>query len=83
MASRANFDPRPLILEGKTVRLEPLTVDHGAGMLAVAAEESIWNFFAVPAPSNLDQAKEWIQGRLADQEAEHAEAKKLLATISG
>ena len=70
MALQASFDPRPVTLEGKTVRLEPLTLDHGAGMLAVAAEESIWNFFAVPAPSNLDQAKEWIQGRLADQDAE-------------
>ncbi len=70
MSSHSSFDPRPIILEGRTVRLEPLTLDHGAGMLAVAAEDSIWNFFAVPAPTNLDQAKKWIQGRLADQEAE-------------
>ena len=70
MSLQASFDPRPVTLEGKIVRLEPLTMDHGGGMLAVAAEESIWNFFAVPAPTNLEQASKWIQGRLADQEAE-------------
>ena len=70
MASQASFDPRPVTLEGKTVRLEPLTMDHGGGMLAVAAEESIWQFSLAPLPTNLDQAREWIQGRLADQDAE-------------
>ncbi len=70
MSPQASFDPRPVTLEGKTVRLEPLTMDHSGGMLEVAAEESIWNFFAVPAPTNLDQARKWIQVRLADQDAE-------------
>ncbi len=70
MSAQASFDPRPVTLEGKIVRLEPLTMDHGGRMLAVAAEESIWNFFAVPAPTDLDQARKWIQVRLADQDAE-------------
>ena len=70
MASRASFDPRPVTLTGKVVRLEPLSLDHSAGMLAAGADESIWQLSAAPAPTNLDQAQEWIRNRLADQEAE-------------
>ena len=70
MASQTSFDPQPVTLEGKIVRLEPLTLDHAAGMLAAGSAESIWQFLAVPAPADLDQAHKWIQGRLADQEAE-------------
>ena len=70
MASQASFDPLPVTLEGKIVRLEPLILEHAAGMLAAGSAESIWQFLAVPAPADLDQARKWIQGRLADQEAE-------------
>ena len=70
MASQTSFDPQPVTLEGKIVRLEPLTLDHAASMLAAGSAESIWQFLAVPAPADLDQARKWIQGRLADQEAE-------------
>ena len=67
MATQTIFDPQPVTLEGKIVRLEPLTLEHTAGVLAVGAVESIWTFFAAPAPSNLEQAQKWIEGRLADQ----------------
>ena len=68
MLSQVSFDPKPVTLAGQIVRLEPLTMDHASGMLAIAAEESIWQFLAIPAPTNLDQAKAWIQERLAAQE---------------
>ena len=70
MASQASFDPRPVTLEGKIVRLEPLTLDHGAGLLAAGADESIWQFSLAHTPTTLDQAQEWIGNRLADQDAE-------------
>ncbi len=69
MASQASFDPRPVTLQGKTVRLEPLTLDHGAGLLAAGAEESIWQFSLAHPPTSLDHAQEWIRNRLADQDA--------------
>ncbi len=69
MASQASFDPRPVTLQGKTVRLEPLTLDHGAGLLAAGAEESIWQFSLAYPPNGLDHAKEWIGNRLTDQDA--------------
>ena len=68
MGTPDTFDPQhPLVLKGKVARLEPLTLEHSAGLLTAGADESIWTFFAVPAPTNLDEAGKWIEGRLADQ----------------
>ena len=67
MATQTDFDPQPIILEGKIVRLEPLTLEHAAGVLAAGSSESIWTFFAVPAPKNLGEAQKWIESRLSDQ----------------
>ncbi len=69
MATQTRFDPQPITLEGKLVRLEPLTLEHAPGLLAVGAEESIWRFFSFPEPSNLTEATRWIEIRLADQAA--------------
>ena len=67
MATRTSFDPQPVTLEGKIIRLEPLTLEHAAGVLAAGGEESIWRFLAMPAPASLEQARQWIEGRLASQ----------------
>ncbi len=69
MSTQASFDPKPVTLEGKTVRLEPLRWEHAAGLLSVGAEESIWQFSATPPPTDLAKASDWIEGRLADQAA--------------
>ena len=69
MATQTGFDPQPITLEGKLVRLEPLTFEHAAGLLAVGAEEAIWRFFSVAEPSSLAEATRWIEIRLADQAA--------------
>tara|TARA_Y100000815_G_C13265645_1_gene471000 strand:+ start:335 stop:934 length:600 start_codon:yes stop_codon:yes gene_type:complete len=63
------FDPKPMMLQGNLVRLEPLTLDHAPGLLNIAQDESIWQFFAMDAPRVLDEAEQWIKGRLSDQEA--------------
>ena len=49
MAMQIHFDPQPISLEGRIVRLEPLTLEHAAGVLAAGASESIWTFFEPPA----------------------------------
>ena len=69
MATQTRFDPQPITLEGKLVRLEPLTLEHAPGLLAVGNEESIWRYFSVAAPSNLTEATQWIEVRLGDQAA--------------
>ena len=69
MTHQGNFDPRPVTLEGSTVRLEPLSLKHAAGLLAIGAEESIWQYLSTPAPTSMDKAHEWIEERLANQAA--------------
>ena len=41
---RPEFDPRPLVLEGRLVRLEPLTEDHLPGLADVAFDPEIWRW---------------------------------------
>lgn len=67
MTVRTTFDPQPVTLEGKAVRLEPLTLDHTPGVLAAGADESIWRFFSAPEPATMADAQKWVEGRLADQ----------------
>ncbi len=69
MPAQPNFDPQPLNLEGKFARLVPLTLDHAPAMLEAARDESIWDFFAVTAPTKVEEAAHWIEGRLTDQRA--------------
>ena len=69
LTTPATFDPQPLTLEGRVVRLEPLTMDDAEAMLAVAQDEAIWQFFAVPAPRTVEDAAHWIEGRLSDAAA--------------
>lgn len=49
---RPAFDPRPVILEGAHVRLEPLRMEHASALLAAADEDDIW-LHMVPRPEGL------------------------------
>jgi RimJ/RimL family protein N-acetyltransferase len=44
--------PQPVMLSAATVRLEPLSVDHGAALEAAARDGELWNLriTSVPAP---------------------------------
>lgn len=47
------IDPKPIILEGHGIRLEPLSADHEPGLLTAAADGELWNlwFTSVPEPA--------------------------------
>ena len=49
------IDPRPIILEGAGVRLEPLTEAHHDGLVAAAADGRLWDlwFTSVPPPDGM------------------------------
>jgi RimJ/RimL family protein N-acetyltransferase len=63
-------DPRPTVLEGHGVRLEPLARDHHDGLVAAARDGELWTlwFTSVPEP---EQAHAYISAALAGQEAGH------------
>jgi RimJ/RimL family protein N-acetyltransferase len=64
------IDPRPILLEGHGVRLEPLGTHHEEELAAAAADGELWGlwFTSVPAPG---QTASYIAEALAGQQAGH------------
>jgi N-acetyltransferase len=58
--------PEPVTLEGRGVRLEPLSPDHLDGLMAAAADGKLWQlwFTSVPAPTD---TPDYIADALAGQ----------------
>ena len=60
----------PVALEGRGIRLEPLTHEHHDALAAAAADGKLWElwFTAVPAP---EETSQYITKALAGQDAGH------------
>ncbi|MDH3215491.1 MAG: GNAT family N-acetyltransferase [Candidatus Krumholzibacteria bacterium] len=58
---------RPITLEGRRVRLEPLTVNHLDGLVAVGLDERIWRWSPSQVRSRADM-RAYIDSALADQQ---------------
>ena len=60
----------PVTLEGHSVRLEPLSVDHEAGLAAAAADGELWKLWytSVPEPAG---TRGYIDAALEGQQAGH------------
>jgi RimJ/RimL family protein N-acetyltransferase len=61
---------RPVTLEGRGIRLEPLAREHRDGLAAAAADGKLWElwFTTIPEP---EQTHAYISAALAGQEAGH------------
>ena len=66
--SRSFHAPRPAVLEGHGIRLEPLSREHHDGLVAAASDGRLWElwFTSVPEP---EQTHAYISGALAGQQA--------------
>jgi RimJ/RimL family protein N-acetyltransferase len=64
------FDPHPVLLEGRYVRLEPMTLAHVPGLLAAASAPEIFKYLPVPPFKGLDDVTEWVKAALAAKDAE-------------
>jgi RimJ/RimL family protein N-acetyltransferase len=60
------FDPQPILLEGRHVRLEPLTQAHAAGLFAAATPE-IFRYLIIPPFGALADAEGYVAAALAAQ----------------
>ncbi|MCX7961948.1 MAG: GNAT family N-acetyltransferase [Burkholderiales bacterium] len=62
--------PRPVVLEGRGVRLEPLAREHAPALEDAAADGRLWELWytSVPAPG---EALAWIEQALAGQKEGH------------
>ncbi len=72
----------PVILEGRGIRLVPLSLDHEAGLAAAAADGALWNIrvTSVPEPG---QTRKYIEEALAMREAGNRFAFAVLGAASG
>jgi len=61
------ISPRPQTLEGHGVRLEPLSLEHEAGLKAAAQDGKLWELFftSVPEP---EKTRAYIEFALAEQQ---------------
>ena len=55
---------RPVILTGRRVRLEPLSLDHLDDLVAVGADEAIWAL-TIARPTDRSGIEAWIRSALA------------------
>lgn len=60
----------PIELAGDLVAIEPLRVEHAPGLLAAADTEEVFAWLPYSRPTNLDQARTWIEDALADRRAD-------------
>ena len=62
--------PKPVVLDGRGIRLEPLTMEHHDALVAAASDGKLWDlwFTSVPEPS---QANAYITAALTGQRDGH------------
>ena len=61
------IDVAPLVLEGHGVRLEPLSLDHVAGLRAAAADGALWTLVVTSVPDP-DDTRGYVERALATKD---------------
>ncbi|HVU16212.1 MAG TPA: GNAT family protein [Candidatus Didemnitutus sp.] len=63
------FKPRPVVLEGQHVRLEPLETRHAAAIFEAGRDPEIFRWFLDPPLAVPADAEKWVAAALASQAA--------------
>ncbi len=58
----------PVTLQGRIVRLEPLSLDHVAGLAGVGLDPAIWRW-TIARPATEDDLRAWAEAALANRAA--------------
>lgn len=61
------MDVTPVTLDGRWVRLEPLTQDHASDLLSAGRDEEIWRYMPVAMPQRVEEMRAWIDDARAKQ----------------
>jgi len=59
---------RPVVLEGRLVRLEPLSLAHLDGLAKVAFDPAIWRW-TLARPTTIDGLRAWVEAGVRNREA--------------
>jgi len=73
----------PVELRGNLVSIEPLRLDHAAGLLAAADMDEIFTWLPYPRPADIAQAKAWIENAHADRLADRRFPFAVLSAAEG
>lgn len=63
------FEPKPVLLTGRHVRLEPLERRHLPGLLAVAGDEATFQYFVTRPLGEAGEMSRWMESILKGQAA--------------
>jgi len=61
----AAFEIKPLVLEGKYVRLEPMTEDHISGLAEIGVGQAFWDFMVYGRMEDKSDMRGWVREILA------------------
>lgn len=73
----------PVELRGDLVSIEPLRLDHAAGLLAAADMDEVFAWLPYPRPAGIVQAEAWIEDALADRSADRRFPFAVLNAVEG
>jgi RimJ/RimL family protein N-acetyltransferase len=59
---------KPIILQGKYVRLEPMTEEHAPALAEIGVGQPFWDFMVYGRMETADDMREWVQDILARAE---------------
>jgi len=77
------FDPRPVVLEGEHVRLEPLAPSHAEDLLAAGGDDDTWRYMPIPALKTIDDALAMIRAAEAEMREGREVAFAIVERASG
>jgi len=72
----------PVILEGRYVRLEPLTAEHTTGLAEIGLDEDLWRWIPTPVRT-LEEMSAYVQSALAERTSGSALPFALIDKASG
>ncbi|MEV6847326.1 GNAT family N-acetyltransferase [Actinoplanes sp. NPDC051411] len=76
--------PRPTVLEGRHVRLEPLAESHVPALFAAGGrDDEVWRWLSAPTPHTEADLREIVSRRLKDVDDEKRVAFAVLARAEG
>lgn len=61
-----DFDPKPILLEGQHVRLEPLARRHLPALVAAAQDPEVFQYFLTPPLGDETEMGKWLEDRLTN-----------------
>lgn len=69
LCMKQDFNPRPAVLEGRHVRLEPLALHHAAALLRAGQTPEIWRWLPIPMFASVGEVESWIMEAMRIQES--------------